>query len=251
MRKDFYVYTHSDPSDGHVFYVGKGCKYRAWNLGSRKARHKYKLLSLKKKGLKPVVTILKSELTEEEAFNCEREQIQKYKSLNQAECNLTDGGEGNSGWVPTVENKQNISNALKGKPSKKRGQKMSAEQLANQSGENSYWFGRKRPEYSGEKNHMYGKPSPMRGRKVPESSKCLGEKHYNYGKPFTQLKPVVGVEISTNTMKVFKSITEANTFVGSTNVSCCCRGRKKSTKGWTFSYLTTENEKEMTNEYIS
>ena len=65
--------------------------------------------------------VIVSELTESEAKQKEMELIALYKT----NCtkyrspsygyNMTDGGDGNIGWTPTEETKQNISNALKGK----------------------------------------------------------------------------------------------------------------------------------------
>ena len=65
--------------------------------------------------------VIVSELTELEAKQKEVELI----ALHKTNCtkyrnpsygyNMTDGGDGNTGWVPTEETKQNISKALKGK----------------------------------------------------------------------------------------------------------------------------------------
>ena len=65
--------------------------------------------------------VIISALTESEAKQKEMELIALYKT----NCtkyknpsygyNMTDGGDGNIGWIPTEETKQNISNALKGK----------------------------------------------------------------------------------------------------------------------------------------
>jgi hypothetical protein len=37
---EFYVYHHKNPKTGEIFYVGKGCKRRAWDKRKRSDRWK-------------------------------------------------------------------------------------------------------------------------------------------------------------------------------------------------------------------
>lgn len=89
MKNEFYVYEWFNIDTGEVFYVGKGKKgryketsqrndyfknyYNKYNCDVRKVRHK---------------------LEEDQAFNLEKELIEKYRNIGQCKCNLTDGGEG-------------------------------------------------------------------------------------------------------------------------------------------------------------
>lgn len=105
--------------------------------------------------------------------------------------NLTDGGEGVSGYTPTPEHKANISASLSGR-------QLSPEHCKNisasKSGKNNPNYGKHRSEQTkaklrisklGEKNPMYGKPAPNRGKKHTEATKAKmrGKRHCNFGKP--------------------------------------------------------------------
>lgn len=98
----FYVYAHIDPLSNKVRYIGKGKDRRAWSLSHRKGYHKNWLAKLNKLGLKPIIEILADNLTEEQAFEKEKELIKSYDDLT----NLTSGGEGVSGFKPSEEFRQ-------------------------------------------------------------------------------------------------------------------------------------------------
>jgi hypothetical protein len=105
---DFYVYVHLT-LEGLPFYVGKG---RLSRYASKHGRNSFWKRVVKKYGFTP--QILFSGLTESEAFVKEIETIKEYK-LKFRLCNLTDGGEGTSGWVPSKEVRDKISIKNKGK----------------------------------------------------------------------------------------------------------------------------------------
>ena len=138
----FYVYEHIRKDNNTCFYVGKGTGDRAYNLD----RGNFHNGVCKEYGCR--VKIIKDGLTEKEAFALERERIEDYVITfgygipidgyrdysNNYLTNFTWGGEGTSGRKLSKEEKQNISEKLKGK-------------------------------MVGEKNGMWGKPSPNRGKK--------------------------------------------------------------------------------------
>ena len=103
--KRFYVYAFLR-EDGTPYYIGKGTGNRAW--GKRRFR--------------PTddsrIIILKETLTETEAFSEETRLIEFYgrKDLGTG-ClrNLTNGGEGPSGWIPSTETRDKISASTKGR----------------------------------------------------------------------------------------------------------------------------------------
>jgi len=103
----FYVYTHTKADTGEVFYVGKGKGDRA-HSGRRNAFWKN---VAKKHG--HVVNILAAGLYEEDAFALEKELIAKFG--RSALCNLTDGGEGVSGYKWSDEGRRAISENLRGR----------------------------------------------------------------------------------------------------------------------------------------
>lgn len=92
----FFVYLHRRASDGRVFYVGKGCRYRHKSKWNRSA-HWHNIVN--KHGY--TIEIVQKDLSEAEAFVLEIELIAKYK--DQGLCNRTNGGEGASGVVVSEE----------------------------------------------------------------------------------------------------------------------------------------------------
>ncbi len=93
----FYTYFHTRNDTGAVFYVGKGSKARAFDCD----RNAYWKNIVKKCG--HTVHIASRWATEAEAFEHEKFLILCFKDLGAPLANLTDGGEGTSGWVATEE----------------------------------------------------------------------------------------------------------------------------------------------------
>ena len=92
----FYVYTHARP-DGSVFYVGKGCGNRSTSKANRNKHH---MNITSKYGWENVlVTIVASNITEDEAFRLECDTIRTLKSSGVRLANISEGGEGPSGLV--------------------------------------------------------------------------------------------------------------------------------------------------------
>lgn len=113
----FYTYAHYKP-EGGLFYIGKGAGRRAYDT---KYRNQYWKNIVAKHG-NPHVEILANWKTEKEALDHEKMLISCFKDMGFKLANLTDGGEGVSGYKHPEEIKQ-----------KMRGR-------------------------TGEKNHMFGKP---------------------------------------------------------------------------------------------
>ena len=89
----FYVYLHRRMTDGLVMHVGKGCKRRAWSLSGRNSF--WKRVASKHGAF---VEMIKDGMSEPCALVFERIQIAKYRSMGQPLTNLTDGGQGISGY---------------------------------------------------------------------------------------------------------------------------------------------------------
>ena len=110
LDKQFYVYVHMRSTDDSVFYVGKGSKYRST---SKNGRSEYWHRIVNKHGL--IVEIVKDQMTFDEANSYEIYLIAKLREEGCILCNLTNGGEGRSGYSVKEDTKLLISQATKGK----------------------------------------------------------------------------------------------------------------------------------------
>lgn len=90
----YYVYLHRRKDDNEVFYVGKGKNYRA-STSSNRNQWWQRIVS--KHGY--VVEYVEKNLSEQSAYDLEVETIKFYRDNNHNLCNLSDGGEGNTGAV--------------------------------------------------------------------------------------------------------------------------------------------------------
>lgn len=118
MINIYYLYFHLNPLTNQVFYIGIGTNKRAWEFN---ARNKHWLNYVNKYG-SPIVNIIESNLTKEEACVLEQQYIKKYGRLNIDKegilLNKSEGGQGGTygyKWNRTAEQKEKISNSLKGK----------------------------------------------------------------------------------------------------------------------------------------
>ncbi|KKK56525.1 hypothetical protein LCGC14_3063640 [marine sediment metagenome] len=157
-NKDYYVYLYLTPN-GIPFYVGKGSEDRykvRGHLGKNSPNPflKRKIRKVSAKNVK--IHFLHKNISEEEVFYWERYWIKYIGRRDKKEgslCNLTDGGEGPSGYMHTDEAKQKMSDVFKGRIiSDETRQKMGAAQKGR---------------LAGEKNPMYGKSAPNKG--IPHS----------------------------------------------------------------------------------
>lgn len=109
-RRSYYVYALFK-LDGEPCYIGKGCGGRVFQHTklAAKGRHANPYLSrlIKKSGRELPAAIIRDGLSEDEAFIIERALILAIGRINNGGplTNLTDGGEGVSGFRHTVETK--------------------------------------------------------------------------------------------------------------------------------------------------
>ena len=108
----FFTYAHYTP-EGRLFYIGKGSSVR--RAHQMLGRNNYWCKVVAKYG-KPEVKILAEWDTEQEAFEHEIALIKEYREQGLELCNLTDGGEGTSGYKHSAEHIQKNSLARLGKP---------------------------------------------------------------------------------------------------------------------------------------
>lgn len=217
---NFYVYLHYRKDTLQPFYVGKGSGRR---IDSKKSRNKYWHNIVNKHGL--FAQIMESNLTEEQAF--EREMF--YISILGKEnlCNMTDGGDGTSGYKHSDEAKNKLreknigkkqsdetktkrSVALTGKKRKSPSDKIKKQISDALKGKNSPFYGKK-----GIESHMFG-------RKLPEEVK---QKIGRSGVENKSSKKVINI----NTNEIFDCIKEAaqKNNILTNNLARYLRGERK------------------------
>lgn len=199
----FYIYAHIRPDKNEVFYIGKGKGRRAYD--GKTGRNRYWKNIVKKNNGLFTVQILAENLIESLAFELEKELIKQFRERGVKLCNITDGGEGSSGYKHHEEHKQKM--------------------RVKHSGNNNPMYGRTR-----ENCPAYGKTginAPSYGR--------TGDKHPN-SKPVLQIDKLTGEII-----KVFSCTWEAQRELGinNSNISSCCNGKfkVKSAGGYIWRYL--------------
>lgn len=107
----YYVYLHRRATDNKVFYVGKGKGKRAFQTNGRNDRWNK---TYKKHGR--VVEIVFEDLSQQEAFDIEIDTITEMRyHYGETLCNMTNGGDGLSGFKHSRETKEKISISLVGK----------------------------------------------------------------------------------------------------------------------------------------
>lgn len=132
MDNNYYIYAHSNPITGEVFYIGKGKDGRARSTHRRSVRwHNY----VNKYGYK--ISLIENGLTQEKAFQKEIEYIKLYGRVDfkaGSLINMSDGGAGgnnNKGRKLSEEWKRKIALAGKGKIGHMRGKTWSEEHKIN------------------------------------------------------------------------------------------------------------------------
>jgi len=137
MKINFYSYLLKKPN-GVPFYAGKGKGRRCfvhlkpWHLKHDSNKLKVNIIKkIRKGGEEPIVEIVKEDLTEDEAFQIETEQIKLYGRIEDGGllANMSDGGEGQSGYRFTDEVKRSLSQMFSGDKNPFYGKKHSKESL--------------------------------------------------------------------------------------------------------------------------
>jgi len=178
---NYYTYAYLR-EDGTPYYIGKGCGERIKQKSNRNCQ---------KPKDKSRIIFLKQNLTEEEAFRHEIYMIAVFgrKDLGTGILrNLTDGGEGSSGAIRSLELREKISKSMKGRTlsdehKKKLSESLKGKKVSDET--KKLWSiqrkGKKHSEETkrkmsekkkGSKHNMFGIPkSEETKRKISESKK--------------------------------------------------------------------------------
>ena len=113
----YYVYEHWRPDINLPFYVGKGKKGRANNTQRGNNTYYTRVVNkLKRNNLTVEVRKIFTGLDEEMALALEKSQISYWRSHGVVLSNLTDGGDGISGYRFSDAQKQHMSKVIKDLP---------------------------------------------------------------------------------------------------------------------------------------
>lgn len=226
-----YVYCHFRNDTNEVFYVGKGqgCR-RNKTYGRSKF---WKNIVNKAGGF--TSEIIAGNLTEEEALSFEKLMIAKLKDSGASLCNLTDGGDGASGYKHTEETIEKIRERLKGRPAHNKGRKVSPE--AREKMRQAKLGVKQSPE------HVAASAKARVGRPCSEETKRkISEHHTGKKLPYEQFNSRRKPIFCTTNETSYPSVTEAAQALKleTSNISRCCKGVFKQTGGYQFRYLTEE-----------
>jgi GIY-YIG catalytic domain len=131
----FYVYTLEHPVTHEIRYIGKtnNLKLRVnhHNCPSKYTHKENWIRSLHRMNLRPIIEVLEEYDSKELCTKAEIYWISQFKVWGFNLLNLTNGGEGRSGFSPSIEQRQHVSEVLKERYSKEhhknKGRKLSEE----------------------------------------------------------------------------------------------------------------------------
>jgi hypothetical protein len=114
----FYVYEHWRLDRDECFYVGKGCRSRAYARNGRNSHWQNIVAKLERTGSSYEVKIVACGLSEDDAIKFEVDRISFWRDLVDLS-NKTNGGDGVSGLVMSPEARLKMSEKAKGRPGNK------------------------------------------------------------------------------------------------------------------------------------
>ena len=243
-NREFYVYEHIRLDNMTCFYVGKGKGERAYDL--ERNDHHDRISNMHGHA----VLIIKDNLTEEEAFELERDTIEDYvfnlgygidikgyknRENNEFLTNMTFGGEGSSGHKFSEETKEKQSNSQKERWKNTSNERK--EELRNIFSKNvkKYW------------DNVDKEAKKERSKHVSETriknETAKGKNNPMYGKHHSKetIEKLSKKVINITTGEIFNSIKDGAKKYGliPNSISQCCSGRYKTSGG--FKWIKLEN----------
>ena len=113
LKNRFYVYEHLRLDTNAIFYVGKGTGKRCFVKSSHHRNKFWQRVESNAGGF--CVQMVAKDIDEELAFLVEKERIDQLRKIGIRLCNMTDGGDGTSGYVKTAEWKRKVGEKHRGK----------------------------------------------------------------------------------------------------------------------------------------
>ena len=215
----FLTYAHYTPQ-GRLFYIGKGSNERRAHYFSSRNNYWHKIVA---KYGKPNVQILANWNTEQEAFEHEKVLISCFRGMGYELANLTDGGDGTSGYKQTEEHKEKTRKSKLGKPIHSKEFKEKIRKLHT----GSTW--------------NLGRPTSAK-QKAIASALSKGNKHA-VGNTNNRKWKWVGTHIETGMAIEFIGSLELNKAgFQHANVIKCINGQRKSHKGYTWRKESLEDK---------
>lgn len=226
---NYYIYLHIKNDNGEPFYIGKGKGNRFKYV---KNRSNFWKNITNKHGFD--VIFLDINLTENEALEKEKYWIYKIgrRDLGLGPLvNLTNGGEGSSGYKQTKEHKSKIKNALTGSKNPFYGKKHSEDSLSKIKNANI-----------GNKNHQGHKHSEEVKNKMSEKRK--GVEPWNKGLKLGIKKniPIYQYTIKGEFIKEFDCLITTQKELNLYHIRDVCEGKRKSCGGFKWVYKNKEDK---------
>lgn len=281
-ERRFCVYVYLDPREEGLFeyggfefinqpiYVGKGLyrrpKEHFYRANKSNVRFYNKIKSIINNGYTPIYFVVEYEMTEDEAFQLERELIKRIGRIENGGplTNLSDGGEGQSGFKFSDESKLKMSNSRKGKilgpmsdvtkknisdskkgiPSTRKGKK------ENISDEMRKKLSDLAKEKVGEKNPMFNKKHSELSKELMSKNRVrkFGKDNPNFGREYKEEEKTTDIWELTHIDGRVIIINNLSKFCRDNGLNATCMrdifyGRMKNHKGWIKVTKLTDNVK--------
>ena len=216
ISANFYVYEHIRKDTGAVFYVGKGRNKRAQSLIGRNNHWKNVVNKANGYAIKYVVKNVDEEL----AFLCEIEKIDQLKRIGIKLTNMTNGGDGMSGYVATEETRKKITSAKLGFKYTEESKKKMSESAK----------GRIVSKETRDKISFHSKNRKLTQEHIGKLLNSKARQEY--------LKKIKKPVLCVTTGVVYHSLMEAARQTNCTKqaISLCCYGKQKQTGGYKFQW---------------
>lgn len=251
MNENWRVYKHQSPSGKVYIGITSQAPHKRWGNGSNYRAHRYLYAAIKKYGWDNFKhEILFENLSESEAKQKEIELIASHKSNIAAfGYNLTDGGDGITGYTHTEETRRKIGEALRERFSDPAYRNKVS---ASRKGTNNPLYGKQLTKEHREKlsvAHLGKKRNPhTEETKAKISMANMGKKKPHIGVPRSAecmakivakiQKPVLQYTKSGDFVAEYKSGAEASkaTGIASQGISKACRTQRTSAGGYVWKF---------------